>query len=82
VVCWATRGGGGAPPPPPALTPQLLAAAGSTLAPEDLPILGMLADRTTPRDIAEVLRCSAQELQRRLARMLSALRVPRGALPA
>jgi DNA-binding NarL/FixJ family response regulator len=66
----------------PALTPQLLEAAGKTLSPEDLPILGMLADRTTPRDIAEVLRCSAEELQRRLARMLNALRLPRGPLPA
>jgi DNA-binding NarL/FixJ family response regulator len=66
----------------PALTPQLLEAAGRTLEPEDLPILGMLAERTAPRDIAEVLRCSAEELQRRLARMLSALRMPRGALPA
>jgi len=66
----------------PALTPQLLEAAGRALAPEALPILGMLADRTTPRDIAEVLRCSAEDLQRRLRRMLAALRVPRGALPA
>jgi DNA-binding NarL/FixJ family response regulator len=66
----------------PAVTPQLLEAAGRTLAPEDLPILGMLVDHTAPRDIAAVLRCSAEELQRRLARMLSALRVPRGALPA
>jgi DNA-binding NarL/FixJ family response regulator len=66
----------------PPLTPALLEAAGRTLAPEDLPILGMLVERTAPRDIAAVLRCSAEELQRRLARMLAALRVPRGALPA
>jgi DNA-binding NarL/FixJ family response regulator len=66
----------------PPLTPALLEAAGRTLAPEDLPILGMLVERTAPRDIAAVLRCSADELQRRLARMLAALRVPRGALSA
>jgi DNA-binding NarL/FixJ family response regulator len=66
----------------PELTPALLQAAGRTLAPEDLPILGMLVERAAPRDIAAVLRCSAEELQRRLARMLAALRVPRGALPA
>jgi DNA-binding NarL/FixJ family response regulator len=66
----------------PPITPALLAAAGRTLAPEDLPILGMLVDSTAPRDIAAVLRCSAEELQRRLARMLAALRVPRAALPA
>ena len=54
----------------PPLTPALLEAAGRTLAPEDLPILGMLVERTAPRDIAAVLRCSAEDLQRRLARML------------
>ncbi len=56
----------------------MLEAAGRTLAPEDLPILGMLVESAAPRDIAEVLRCSAEELQRRLARMLSALCIPRG----
>ena len=66
----------------PPLTPALLDAAGRALEPEDLPILGMLIERTTPRDIAAVLRCSAEDLQRRLARMLGALRAPRGALPA
>jgi len=62
----------------PELTPALLQAAGRTLDAEDLPILGMLVERTAPRDIAEVLRCSAEELQRRLTRMLSALSMPRG----
>jgi DNA-binding NarL/FixJ family response regulator len=62
----------------PPLTPALLEAAGRTLDVEDLPILGMLVERTAPRDIAEVLRCSAEELQRRLTRMLSALCMPRG----
>jgi DNA-binding NarL/FixJ family response regulator len=66
----------------PPLTPALLEAAGRALEPEDLPILGMLVEHTAPRDIAAVLRCSAEELQRRLGRMLSALRAPRGALPA
>jgi two-component system response regulator DevR len=66
----------------PAPTPALLEAAGRTLEPEDLPILGMLLDRTTPRDIAAVLRCSAEDLQRRLTRMLAALRIPRGPQPA
>jgi two-component system response regulator DevR len=66
----------------PPLTPALLEAAGRSLDAEDLPILGMLVERTAPRDIAAVLRCSAEELQRRLARMLAALRAPRGALPA
>jgi len=65
----------------PAVSPSVGAVQAARLAPEDLPILGMLAERTARRDIAEVLRCSAEELQRRLARMLSALRVPRGALP-
>jgi two-component system, NarL family, response regulator DevR len=62
----------------PELTPALLQAAGRTLDAEDLPILGMLVERTAPRDIAAVLRCSAEELQRRLTRMLSALCIPRG----
>ena len=62
----------------PELTPALLQAAGRTLDAEDLPILGMLVERTAPRDIAAVLRCSAEELQRRLARMLAALCIPRG----
>ena len=66
----------------PDLTPGLLQAAGRTLDQEDLPILGMLVDRTAPRDIAAVLRCSAEELQRRLTRMLSALCIPRGARTA
>jgi DNA-binding NarL/FixJ family response regulator len=66
----------------PALTPALLETAGRRLAPEDLPILGMLVDRTAPRDIAAVLRCSAEDLQRRLSRMLAAMRLPRGPLPA
>ena len=53
-------------------------AAGRMLDAEDLPILGMLVERTAPRDIAAVLRCSAEELQRRLTRMLSAMCIPRG----
>ena len=49
--------------------------AASRLAPDDLPILGMIMDHTERREIAGVLRLSPRELEERIVRMLGALRV-------
>lgn len=60
-------GGGDALPP---ISSALLEAASLTLEEEDLPILGMLIDRTPPRDIADTLRLELPALRRRIGRML------------
>jgi DNA-binding NarL/FixJ family response regulator len=60
-------GGGDALPP---ITSELLEAASLTLEEEDLPILGMLIDRTPPHDIADTLRLELPSLRRRIGRML------------
>lgn len=66
-------GGGEALPP---VSDPLLEAAGLALDPEDLPILGMLLDRTPPHDIADTLRLEGAELRHRILRMLARLKVP------
>jgi DNA-binding NarL/FixJ family response regulator len=67
----------------PALSSELLEAASLTLDEEDLPILGMLIDRTPPHDIADTLRFELPALRRRIARMLGRLQasVGRGGHP-
>jgi len=59
----------------PPVSRELMEVAGSRLEPDDLPILGMVMDRTDRAEIAEVLRVSAAELEERIVRMLAALRV-------
>lgn len=60
----------------PALSPELLEVAGAALDVDDLPILGMLVDGTSRREIVATLHCSPQELEQRVGRMLARLRVP------
>jgi DNA-binding NarL/FixJ family response regulator len=60
----------------PAVAPDVLAASGETLAPEDRPILGMLIHGTPRHEIARTLRLDPSDLRGRLARMLDALRNP------
>lgn len=69
------RVAGGCEALPPVSEP-LLEAAGLALDPEDLPILGMLLDRTPPQDIADTLRLQGAELRHRILRMLARLKVP------
>ena len=66
------RGGDVMPP----VAPPQFEAAGHALDPEDLPILGMLLDRTPAADIADTLRIEQAELRNRIERMLSCLKVP------
>jgi two-component system, NarL family, response regulator DevR len=60
----------------PAVSEPLLEAAGLALDDDDLPILGMLLDRTPPNEIADTLRLDGTELRHRILRMLARLRVP------
>lgn len=60
----------------PPISEPLLEAAGQALRPDDLPLLGMLINCTPPADIALTLRIGRPELDRRIAGMLSRLRVP------
>lgn len=60
----------------PPMSEALLEAAGQALEPEDLPILGMLVERTPPREIAEVMRLDPRALDHRIARMLARLKRP------
>jgi DNA-binding NarL/FixJ family response regulator len=69
----AVAAGGTALPP---VSPDLLELAGGALDPDDLPILGMLVNRTRRRDIADALQLSADALGRRIARMLERLKAP------
>jgi DNA-binding NarL/FixJ family response regulator len=63
---------GGADAFPP-VSPEQLAVASATLAEADLPILGMLIDRTPASDIADTLRVDQVTVARRVERMLDAL---------
>ena len=63
-------GGGDALPP---VSPEQLHAAGAALDDDDLPILGMLVDRTPTHDIADTLRIDHVTLKRRIGRMLDHL---------
>jgi DNA-binding NarL/FixJ family response regulator len=66
-----SKGGSLLPP----VSRELLEGASSRLDPDDLPILGMVMDRTSRGDIAEVLQIAPETLERRIERMLEALRV-------
>ncbi len=59
----------------PPVSRELMEVAASRLEPDDLPILGMIMDRTERSEIADVLRLSPAELEERVVRMLGALRV-------
>jgi hypothetical protein len=54
---------------------ELLELASSRLDPDDLPILGMIMDRTDRGEIASVLQITPEELEARIVRMLGALRI-------
>ena len=60
----------------PRVSEPLLEAAGQALDAEDLPLLGMLVNRTPPVEIAATMRIERADLDRRIADMLSRLRVP------
>ena len=60
----------------PPISEPLLEAAAQALDPEDLPLLGMLVNRTSPADIAATMRLERGQLDRRIAGMLSRLKVP------
>jgi DNA-binding NarL/FixJ family response regulator len=66
-----SRGGSLLPP----VSRELLEEASSRLDPDDLPILGMIMDRTKRDEIAGVLDIPPETLRRRIERMLPALRV-------
>jgi DNA-binding NarL/FixJ family response regulator len=72
------RGGDVMPP----VSPPLLEAASQLLDTEDLPILGMLVDRTTVAEIADALRIEATDLRNRIDRMLRRLKDPVASLGA
>jgi DNA-binding NarL/FixJ family response regulator len=59
----------------PPLSRGLLEDASTRLAPEDLPVLGMVLDNTPRREIAAALRMDAQTLDARIERMIACLRV-------
>ena len=58
----------------PPVSAALLKAAAMSLEPNDLPILSMLMDHTTPVDIMQTLAIDREELNRRIRRMLIALK--------
>ena len=60
----------------PPVSEPLLEAAAQALDPEDVPLLGMLVNRTSPADIAATMRLERAELDRRVAGMLTRLKVP------
>jgi DNA-binding NarL/FixJ family response regulator len=60
----------------PEISPPLLEAAGHQIDADDLPLLGMLVQRTPPADIAEALRIERPDLDRRVAGMLARLKAP------
>ena len=62
----------------PAISTEMLEVASMTLDDDDLPILGMLIDRTPPGDIAETLRLELPVLRRRIERMLGRLQASVG----
>jgi DNA-binding NarL/FixJ family response regulator len=62
----------------PAISGELLEAASLALDEEDLPILGMLIDRTATHDIADTLRLELPVLRRRIGRMLGRLQASVG----
>lgn len=65
----------------PPVSEPLLEAAAQVLDPEDLPLLGMLVNRTRPAEIAATMRLERAELDQRIAGMLGRLKVPVPAAP-
>lgn len=59
----------------PPVSRELHELASSRLDPDDLPILGMIMDRTDRAEIATVLQIPPAELEERILRMLGALRI-------
>ena len=59
----------------PPLTPELLNEAANRLEPEDAPLLSLLVNNTVPRDIAATLRLPPAEVDTKVRRILSRLRV-------
>ena len=59
----------------PPLSRELLDAAVAELEPDDLPILGMTLDDTSPVDIAATLRVDVTEVVRRIDRMIKRLKI-------
>jgi DNA-binding NarL/FixJ family response regulator len=59
----------------PPLSGELVAGAAQRLLAEDLPILGMALDDTSPAEMAEALRIDPSDLDARIERMLASLRV-------
>jgi DNA-binding NarL/FixJ family response regulator len=59
----------------PPVSEPLLEAAGQALDPQDLPLLGMLVNRTPPAEIAATMRIERTQLDRRIAAMLTRLKV-------
>jgi DNA-binding NarL/FixJ family response regulator len=59
----------------PPISEPLLEAAGQALDPEDLPLLAMLVNRTSPADIAAIMRLELGELNQRIMGMLARLKV-------
>jgi DNA-binding NarL/FixJ family response regulator len=57
------------------VTPQAMTAGAARLDTRDLPILGMLMERTPPAEIAKVLRLEERELDSRVEAMLTRLRI-------
>lgn len=72
-VRTVARGGTALP-----VSPSALAEGAATLDTSDLPIIGMLMDRTPAAEIAEVLGLEQQELDRRVDAMLGRLGVRTG----
>jgi DNA-binding NarL/FixJ family response regulator len=72
AIRQTARGDAALPP----VSEPLLEAAGQALDPDDLPLLGMLVNRTLPADIAQTMRIERTELDRRIAGMLVRLKVP------
>jgi DNA-binding NarL/FixJ family response regulator len=62
----------------PAISNEMLEVASLALDDEDLPILGMLIDRTPPADIAQTLRLDPPALRWRIRRMLGRLQASVG----
>ena len=59
----------------PPVSEPLLEAAEQALDPQDLPLLGMLVNRTPPAEIAATMRIERTQLDRRIAAMLTRLKV-------
>lgn len=78
AIRTVAKGGRLLPPVP----RELLAEASARIAAEDLPILGMIMDRTDRAEIARVLQIPSRELEERVGRMVSALKVETPGLAA